>query len=206
MTLARELDVRARERLPRRDSLRMPTRLIDRRGAAARGRASTRGVVDVGLDDVDRRQQEQMPRARRGGGSARRRDSRPPTSAATTWRPTNRVPPRTTTARARHRQSVRAPRRRRASAAVPSPRGVHVPSRAVSGTYGWLSELRVEHRVGEHFLHVVAGLVERNRLDPDRALERRAGAPRLRAAGTRIVRSGRERRHGASSRSSQYLK
>ena len=193
----RELDVRARERRSGRDSFRMPTRLTTAAASAAR-RASARGswmsasttsTVGSRIRCCARSRRRvgtttslagrDEPRRRRGGRRSRCRRARGPLRCAIVTAPS--------TASA---ATVSASRRR-------LPRGGTMPSRVRQRHVGLVERLRVEHRVGEHFLHVVAGFVERNRLDPDRAFERRAGAPGLRAARARIIRSGRERRHAA---------
>src|SRR5579862_4915881 len=58
-----------------------------------------------------------------------------------------------------------------------------------------IERARIEHRIGKHALHVVARLVERDRLHPDRAFHRRrGGSPRLRTRRAGVVGRGGKRR------------
>ena len=138
----------------------------------------------------------------RGGASGTTTACPAADSRATRWRPTKPLPPRTTMRAAATvtpfvRLWVRRPRRR----AARRRRGARSASAG-----GPPNALCVHHRIREHFLHVVAGFVERDRLDPHRRLR---AAPRD-ATPARVRAPHYTQRPPAPAcdrgRSSQYLK
>ena len=151
---------------------------VDDGVGAAHERGEPRGVVDVGLDDVDGRQQDQVARAL---AAARRHDEVVPVGGEPRARARCRrsrcrrarrcaAPARPSLLRGERQRDGRGERSRCRAARRDRCRGA-----AARRPDGVARRARVVDRVGEHLLHVVARLVERDRLDPDRAFERLGG-------------------------------